>query len=199
MFPFQPLRSTPSFLPFLRRRLRPSRLTLKAPNHAFSLVRRSFFNPPGPPFFSKSIPYFCPPQVARPNVLPRRSFTEGFASSGSPSRNLPRSLRSPSLNFRICSVFPKKKQRNYSQIFKRTDSRYAECSGAICMKFADSMRNDWNKRARQNAFFYIASWRKDWNEQSFFESGESDYQTLVAPVLSQLSLAPEESSMAELG
>jgi SAM-dependent methyltransferase len=67
------------------------------------------------------------------------------------------------------------------------------------MKRADSMRNDWNERARQNAFFYIASWRNDWSEKSFFESGESDYQRLVAPVLSQLSLAPQESSMAELG
>ena len=35
------------------------------------------------------------------------------------------------------------------------------------MKSADSMRNDWNERARQNAFFYIASWRQDWNEESF--------------------------------
>jgi len=67
------------------------------------------------------------------------------------------------------------------------------------MKSADSMRNDWNERARQNAFFYIASWRQDWNEQTFFESGESDYQNVVAPVLSQLSFSPEDFSMAELG
>jgi len=61
------------------------------------------------------------------------------------------------------------------------------------------MREEWNKRARQNAFFYIASWRKDWDERSFFDSGEADYQRLVAPVLSQLSLSAERSSMAELG
>ncbi len=67
------------------------------------------------------------------------------------------------------------------------------------MKPANSMRKDWNERARQNAFFYIASWRKDWNEQSFFESGEADYEKLVAPALFQLSFSPEESSMAELG
>jgi len=61
------------------------------------------------------------------------------------------------------------------------------------------MRKDWNERARQNAFFYIASWRQDWNEESFFESGEMDYQNLVEPVLSQLSYSPEGCSMAELG
>lgn len=67
------------------------------------------------------------------------------------------------------------------------------------MKSANAMRKDWNERARHNAFFYIASWRRDWNEQSFFESGEADYQTLVVPVLSQLFFSPEGSSMAELG
>ena len=67
------------------------------------------------------------------------------------------------------------------------------------MTSADSMRKDWNERARQNAFFYIASWRQDWDERSFFESGELDYQTLVAPVLSRLSFSAGDSSMAELG
>lgn len=67
------------------------------------------------------------------------------------------------------------------------------------MKLAESMREEWNKRAKENAFFYIASWRRDWDEKSFFESGEADYQRLVAPVLSQLSFSTEHSSMAELG
>jgi SAM-dependent methyltransferase len=61
------------------------------------------------------------------------------------------------------------------------------------------MRNDWNKRARQNAFFYIASWRRDWDEKSFFQSGELDFQRVVAPVLKELSLHSEQASMAELG
>ncbi|HJZ63835.1 MAG TPA: class I SAM-dependent methyltransferase [Candidatus Acidoferrum sp.] len=66
-------------------------------------------------------------------------------------------------------------------------------------KLVESMREEWNKRAKQNAFFYIASWRKDWDEKSFFGSGEEDYQRLVAPILLQLSLSTERSSMAELG
>ena len=67
------------------------------------------------------------------------------------------------------------------------------------MNVADSMREDWNERARQNAFHYIASWRKDWDEESFFESGEADYQRLVAPVLEQLQWEPQGKTMLELG
>jgi len=63
----------------------------------------------------------------------------------------------------------------------------------------EKMRRDWDERARRNAFLYIASWRDDWNEDSFFESGEQDYLRLVEPVLQKLALNPSACSMAELG
>jgi SAM-dependent methyltransferase len=63
----------------------------------------------------------------------------------------------------------------------------------------ETMRRDWDKRARRDAFLYIASWRKDWNEATFFESGEEDYLRLVHPILQKLQLHPARSSMAELG
>lgn len=61
------------------------------------------------------------------------------------------------------------------------------------------MRRDWDERARRNAFLYIASWRSDWDEASFFESGEQDYLRLVQPVLQALNFNPAGRSMAELG
>ena len=67
------------------------------------------------------------------------------------------------------------------------------------MKAVDSMRRDWNERARHNAFLYIASWRHDWTEESFFASGEADVQRLVNPILARLALNPASCSMAELG
>ena len=67
------------------------------------------------------------------------------------------------------------------------------------MKALDSMRRDWNERARHNAFLYIASWRRDWTEESFFASGEADVQRLVNPILARLALNPANCSMAELG
>jgi len=66
-------------------------------------------------------------------------------------------------------------------------------------KLKDSMRRDWDDRARHDAFFYIASWRKDWDEKSFFESGEKDYLRLVQPIIQKLQFAPASKSMAELG
>ncbi|HTQ95210.1 MAG TPA: class I SAM-dependent methyltransferase [Candidatus Acidoferrum sp.] len=66
-------------------------------------------------------------------------------------------------------------------------------------KANETMRRDWDDRARRDAFLYIASWRKDWDETSFFESGEQDYQKLVEPILQKLQYDPSTKSMAELG
>ena len=63
----------------------------------------------------------------------------------------------------------------------------------------DIMRRDWDARARRNAFVYIASWRNDWDEASFFESGEQDYLRLVQPILEKLRFDPAGKFMAELG
>ena len=63
----------------------------------------------------------------------------------------------------------------------------------------DAMRHDWNERARRDAFLYIASWRKDWDEESFLASGDEDYQKLVVPVLQRLALETADKSMGEIG
>jgi SAM-dependent methyltransferase len=67
------------------------------------------------------------------------------------------------------------------------------------MKAIEAMRRDWNERARHNAFLYIASWRRDWTEESFFASGEADVQRIIHPILEKLSVNAANSSMAELG
>lgn len=67
------------------------------------------------------------------------------------------------------------------------------------LKATNSMRRDWNERARKHAFLYIASWRDNWNEEAFFASGEADYERLVEPIVARLGLAPCEGVMAELG
>jgi len=67
------------------------------------------------------------------------------------------------------------------------------------MGLAKSMRQDWDARARKDAFFYIASWRKGWDVDDFLKSGEQDYQRLVAPILSRFGFSPEGKTMLELG
>ena len=61
------------------------------------------------------------------------------------------------------------------------------------------MRRDWDERARRDAFLYIASWRKDWDEKSFFDSGEQDYLRLVHPILEKIQFDPASKAMAEFG
>ncbi len=61
------------------------------------------------------------------------------------------------------------------------------------------MRRDWDERARKNAFHYIASWRKEWDLDSFLKSGEEDFQKLVAPALARCGLPAKGKRILELG
>lgn len=63
----------------------------------------------------------------------------------------------------------------------------------------NTMRRDWDERARKNAFHYIASWRKDWDLESFLTSGEEDFQRLVAPALTRCGLPVAGERMLEVG
>jgi SAM-dependent methyltransferase len=62
-----------------------------------------------------------------------------------------------------------------------------------------SMRRDWNERARKDAFFYIASWRKAWDSETFFLSGEEDYERLVAPLVRKTGFLTSGKTLLELG
>jgi len=62
-----------------------------------------------------------------------------------------------------------------------------------------AIRKDWDERARCDTFHYIASWRSDWDQVSFFESGEQDYLQLVAPFLAANHWEPHGKTMLELG
>jgi ubiquinone/menaquinone biosynthesis C-methylase UbiE len=64
---------------------------------------------------------------------------------------------------------------------------------------AESMREDWDARAREDAFYYIASWRKDWDVADFLKSGDEDYERLVKPALDRAGFAPAGKAMLELG
>jgi SAM-dependent methyltransferase len=61
------------------------------------------------------------------------------------------------------------------------------------------MRQDWDARARKNAFHYIASWRREWDKESFLSSGEEDFARLVTPALSRCGLPTAGGAMLELG
>lgn len=62
-----------------------------------------------------------------------------------------------------------------------------------------SMRQDWDERAKRNAFFYVATWRDDWTLESFLQSGEEEFGKLVQPVFEEFGLIPEGRAMLEVG
>src|SRR5207247_1012705 len=64
---------------------------------------------------------------------------------------------------------------------------------------AEAMRADWDARSRTNAFYYIASWRKDLSREAFFASGEDDYRRLVEPPLAELGVTLTGATVLELG
>lgn len=66
-------------------------------------------------------------------------------------------------------------------------------------RIAESMRRDWDDRARKNAYFYIASWKQAWDEESFLRSGEEDYLRLVEPAIKRMGFTISGKSMLELG
>jgi ubiquinone/menaquinone biosynthesis C-methylase UbiE len=63
----------------------------------------------------------------------------------------------------------------------------------------ESMRQEWDARARKDAFYYIASWRKDWDVSAFLISGEEDYERLVRTKLDRVGFSPAGKTMLELG
>ena len=67
------------------------------------------------------------------------------------------------------------------------------------MGIAESMRQEWDARARKDALYYVASWRRSWDVSDFLNSGEDDYQRFVAPVFNRCCFSPKGKRMLELG
>jgi cyclopropane fatty-acyl-phospholipid synthase-like methyltransferase len=60
------------------------------------------------------------------------------------------------------------------------------------------MRRDWDARARENAFFYIASSREDWTPAEFFASGEQSVHELIVADRDAICHAKDPKTMRVL-
>lgn len=63
------------------------------------------------------------------------------------------------------------------------------------------MERDWDRRARENARYYVATGREDWTEQEFFESGR---RTVAEEVLTDMinicqGKEPNQMTVLEIG
>jgi hypothetical protein len=48
------------------------------------------------------------------------------------------------------------------------------------MNTANSMHRDWDGPTRQDTFLDVVSWRKDWDEESFFKFGEQGFSVRLS-------------------
>ncbi len=63
------------------------------------------------------------------------------------------------------------------------------------------MREDWDSRARENAFYYIASSQRDWSAADFFASGEDVVREQILDDMSTVCQGrpPEKMRVLEIG
>jgi SAM-dependent methyltransferase len=66
---------------------------------------------------------------------------------------------------------------------------------------AARMQRDWDDRARQNARYFVATLKEDWNDEEFFGSGRTWIRLYVLPDLSLIcgSRSASDLRMLELG
>jgi ubiquinone/menaquinone biosynthesis C-methylase UbiE len=61
------------------------------------------------------------------------------------------------------------------------------------------MKEDWNKRAKEDALFYVSSFRKDWDDNLFYQWGEIQTQRVIDDFLKTFNVDPSELVILEIG
>ena len=63
------------------------------------------------------------------------------------------------------------------------------------------MRADWDHRARENVFYYIASSKDDWDPAEFYASGEQSVEESIRPDMGEIcrSRSPARMRVLEIG
>ena len=63
------------------------------------------------------------------------------------------------------------------------------------------MRADWDDRARENAFYYIASSKEDWDPADFYASGEQSVEEIIRPDMDEIcrGRSPAKMRVLEIG
>ena len=60
------------------------------------------------------------------------------------------------------------------------------------------MRADWDHRARENAFYYIASSKDDWDPAEFYASGEQSVEEIIRPDMDEIRRGRSAAKMRVL-
>jgi SAM-dependent methyltransferase len=61
------------------------------------------------------------------------------------------------------------------------------------------MKEEWNRRAKESPFYYVASFSRDWSDESFYEWGEIQTQIIVDEFFKNLHVDTSDLVMLEIG
>ncbi len=70
------------------------------------------------------------------------------------------------------------------------------------MTVADTMRREWNDRAKENAYHWVVSEKQTWDQDAYYEQGRTDIARLVVPFLQSKGLSADkirELSVLDIG
>jgi ubiquinone/menaquinone biosynthesis C-methylase UbiE len=66
-------------------------------------------------------------------------------------------------------------------------------------KIAVNMKEEWDRRARNNAFHYVSSFSKEWDDESFYRWGEIQTQIVIDEFFRRLNVNTSNLVMLEIG
>ena len=62
-----------------------------------------------------------------------------------------------------------------------------------------NLKEEWNKRAKEDAFRYVSCFRKDWNDKSFYAWGEIQTRIVIDKFLKAQNIDPSGWAVLEIG
>src|ERR1700722_5903473 len=85
---------------------------------------------------------------------------------------------------------------NRNARFRRSTRRTRAMSDTSVVK---TMVEQWNERAAQDAYYFIASENREWREDDFLASGERDVARHLDPFLRDMGFDPKGKRVVEIG
>lgn len=74
-------------------------------------------------------------------------------------------------------------------------------SGASLSEVASRMRAEWDERARENARYYVATGKTEWNDEEYFESGRENVRREILTDMTNICQGkdPKKMKVLEIG
>ena len=76
---------------------------------------------------------------------------------------------------------------------------YATCAFCGDGHLDNFMRNGWDERAISNSMYFVASGRKDWRPEEFFESGHAEAHQFLDKFFHEMNFEADGKVMLEIG